>query len=92
MKMKNKRREDMFVEFESTDMNHKPNGSIWVNTNNVFTLESHKDSVAEERLIEGGLLSQHVVVEPGVTKIRGADGTIWVMGDIHDTLSKLNDV
>jgi len=82
----------MFVEFESTDTNHKPNGPIWVNTNSVFLLENRKDSVTEEKLIEGGLLSQHVVVEPGVTKIRGADGTIWVMGDIHDTLSKLNDV
>jgi len=82
----------MFVEFESTNTTGKPNGPVWVNTSSVFSLENYKDSVTEEKLDPSGFYSQHVVVEQGITKIRGADQTIMVLGDIHDTLSKLNDV
>ena len=82
----------MFVEFESTNINGIPNGPVWVNTNSVFSLENYKDSVTEKNIDPGELYSKHVVVEQGITKIRGADQTIMVLGDIHDTLSKLNDV
>jgi hypothetical protein len=92
MKTKNKRREDMFVEFERTDTTGRPNGPVWVNTNSVFTLENYKDSVTEKNLDTGELYSKHVVVEQGITTICGADRTVMVLGDIHDTLSKLNDV
>ncbi len=82
----------MFVEFVRTDTTGEPNGPVWVNTNSVFSIESYKDSVTEKKLDPGGLYDQHVVVEQGITYLRGADQTILVLGDVHDTLSKINDV
>ena len=82
----------MFVEFVRTDTTGKPNGPVWVNTNSVFSIESYKDSVTEKELAPGGLYGKHVVVEQGITYLRGADQTILVLGDVHATLSKINDV
>ena len=82
----------MFVEFESTNTTGKPKGPVWVNINSVFSLENCQDSVTEEKLDPSGFYSQHVVVEQGITHLRGADESVMVLGDVHDTLSKLNDV
>ena len=82
----------MFVEFERADLRGKTVNPIWINTNSVFSVQVVREPVSEDESGPNALYTRKTVVEPGIISIRGGDGFVMVLGDLQDTLSKLNDV
>ncbi len=84
----------MFVEFERTRGYDyvEPAGSVWINPENVCTVEVKKEAVIDnEKMNDNLLYDSRKYLQPPVTEIRTSnDMAVYVICDLKRTLDKLN--
>ena len=84
----------MFVEFERTRGYEcvEPAGSVWINPENVCTVEVKKEAVIDnEKMNDNLLYGSTKYLQLPVTEIKTAnDRTVYVICDLKRTLDKLN--
>ena len=84
----------MFVEFERTRGYEcvEPAGSVWINPENVCTVEVKKEAVIDnEKMNDNLLYGPTKYLQLPVTEIKTAnDRTVYVICDLKRTLDKLN--
>ena len=81
----------MFVEFEKTNMRATPEGSIWISSDNVCTVEVIQEAVIDnEKINDNALYGPINYIQPPITKIKtSGDTTVYVLCDLKRTLDRL---